>query len=106
MAKHNKCRGYRLFKLGHYQVELWICPSFEYIEPHSHPEIESKIVLLRGTLFGILNSRSGFLRWLKLYTIKSTDVHSGQVGSHGCIFLNLQRWHTTPTSAAINFKRQ
>lgn len=106
MAKHNSCKGFRLFKLGKYQVELWMCPCFEYIQPHSHPSIESKIVLLYGTLYGILNGRSGFLKWLKFYTVKSTDVHSGQIGSRGCVFLNFQRWHTKPTSAAINFQQE
>lgn len=105
MVKHNSCKGYRLFRLGHYQVELWVCPCFEYIEPHSHPEIESKVILLYGSLYGVLNGRSGFLRWLKFYSIASTAVHSGQTGSQGCIFLNLQRWSSKPTSAAINFKR-
>lgn len=102
IRKHKRCRGLRIWKWNSLQVEVWFCPSFEYIEPHVHERIDSTIVMLLGDMAGTIGKETGLVRHWKRYRVPAGVKHSASVGLF-CIFANVERWQGEPTSAADDF---
>lgn len=104
--RHNRCRGFRLWKWGNFQIELWFCPRGEHIEPHVHEHIDSKIIFLAGSMKGRIADRSGLVSWprhmFSSWRVPKGVMHSARVGAF-CVFANLERWDGPPTSAAEDF---
>lgn len=105
--RHNRCIGLILIRIGTRQLELWFCPRGEVIEPHSHPHIDSTLIILGGEMDGDINGRRGKTGWydfLRRFKIPAGTVHSAVVTGRFCLFANYERWVGKPTSAAIDFE--
>lgn len=108
--RHNRCWGISLFRWGKYQIEFWFCPKAEFIQPHVHLNVDSKIVYLGGNMLGTIGSRTKQLGWKDIfhcYPIPRNTVHSGVITGLFCCFLNVEKWVSKKaiTSAAIDFER-
>ena len=110
ITKFQRCRGLRLFRWGRFQIELWYCPARETIPLHSHPNIDSTIVHLFGWVHWYIElDNVPYGKYLGASNIgKSHKVPANTVHAATCysplLFLNIERWSCTPSSAAIDFK--
>ena len=107
IRRHNRCLGIRIWKWGRFQCELWFAPKGEFIEPHVHEHINSKIIFLAGEMLGSIGERAGLLKWPKdigrAFHVPAGMTHSALVGSF-CVFANAERWtNDEVTSAAADF---
>lgn len=102
IRRHNDCFGFRLWKWGKFQIEIWFVPKGEKIEAHVHEHIDSNIVVLKGDLLGRIGERADLARRWKKYPVPANMVHEARALT-SCIFINLERWDMTPTSAAKDF---
>jgi hypothetical protein len=104
--RHNGCRGFRIWKWGQLQIELWFCKKGELIAPHVHERIDSTIVFLAGDMYGKIDERGGILEWpadmFRTFKVPAGVRHGAEVGSF-CIFANVERWTGEPTSACEDF---
>lgn len=107
IERHNRCVGVKLFRFGCYQLELWIAPHGEIIEPHSHRHIDSTLVFLCGKILGTIGDKTGTVSHrdaFRRFSIPAGVTHSAIVQSGFCAFLNWERWKTSNvTSAALDF---
>lgn len=107
IERHNRCIGVKLFRLGVWQLELWFAPRGEFIEPHSHRQIDSTLVFLWGHILGTIGDKTGTVSYrdaLRRFAIPAGVTHSATVYSPFCLFLNWEKWKTSNiTSAAIDF---
>lgn len=106
IVRHNRCRGLKLWKWGHTQIELWWCPGGEVIEPHTHEEFDGLIVYLFGSMVFWTPTKRRAIGWrdfLKTLKIPSGLAHGAIGRKPGCLFLNFERWKNAPTSAATDF---
>ena len=112
LTKFQRCRGLRLFRWGRFQIELWYCPAKELIPWHCHPNIKSTYVHLRGTVNWHKKFEDSILSKEKLltnrnfgftYTLTENVYHAAYTFTP-LLFLNIERWACTPSSAAIDFK--
>lgn len=110
ILRHNNCRGIKLFRIGRFQMELWMAPKGERIESHIHKHIDSHILFLWGRMNGVIGSRSGSLGFhdcFRLFHIPAGVTHSATILSRWCIFTNLEVWNkgSSISSAAVDFER-
>lgn len=118
MIRFQNCRGFRLFKFGCHQAELWICPKGEVIPTHTHPNVVSRIVGLFGRMRWTVGDRTrnitGCFRRretngrlaLAAMKVGAETPHGATITGRLGIFLNLEQWinGTSPTSAATDFQ--
>jgi mannose-6-phosphate isomerase-like protein (cupin superfamily) len=102
IRKHNRCRGIRVWKWNSFQIEVWFLPKGEWIEPHVHNRIDSRIVLLFGHMTGRIGRDTGYAKPWKAYQVPAGMLHSATADTF-CIFANVERWQGEPTSAAEDF---
>jgi len=102
VIRHNGCRGFKIWKWGKIQIELWLVPKHEYIEPHVHQTVESMIMLIFGTMVGRIDETAGTVKPFHRYSVPAGVIHSARAQSF-CAFINIERWHGEPTSAADDF---
>lgn len=106
MIRHNRCRGFKLFKWGQIQCELWFCPKGEDIAPHVHNHIDSTLIILGGNAVGSIGAKVGLIEWrdmLRRFNIPKGVPHWAIVKRPFFIFLNVEKWDCKITSAAHDF---
>ena len=102
-----------LFRWGRRQLEVWLCPAGEQIDPHVHSSIDSTIRLLWGCMQGQIADKKGWVTawsmWQKHdffrpFTIPAGVKHSASIAEF-TIFLNWENWRGEMpiTSAAEDF---
>ncbi len=112
---HSKCEGYTIFKLFKFQIELWICPPHFECEMHRHPNIKGTLVFLKGsdTIISRIRLDNDVLEartlrfpkyWFRRFYLAPNQYHGFKVGAKPLVFLNFQKWTTTPSSAAVDFQ--
>lgn len=107
IERHNRCVGFKLFRFGNRQLELWLAPNREIIESHCHRHIDSTLIFLWGRILGTIGDKTGTVSYrdaLRRFPIPAGVKHSAIVQSRFCAFLNWERWKTpNVTSAALDF---
>jgi hypothetical protein len=104
--KFQRCRGFKLFRFGRYQAELWYCPAGEIIPRHTHPNIASRIMFLAGKMVFERDWNYLFLDWtqaLRTFKVEPSQPHSARVLGKFGLFINFETWTGRPTSAAIDY---
>lgn len=105
ILRHGRCLGLRLFRLGRKQLEVWFAPKDERIESHVHRNMDSKIVLLVGRVWGTNGSKTGRVHAFTSYLISAGTPHSAYTLT-ACAFLNFETWmeQKAISSACIDFE--
>lgn len=103
--RHNRCVGITLFRFRRRQLEVWFCPKHEIIESHSHRNLDSRIYVLLGVLWGRIGKRYGYAHRRRAYPVGAGIEHSA-ITMTFCIFANWETWkeRNAVTSAAIDFE--
>lgn len=115
--KYERCRGITLFARNNLRIELWFVPKGQDIRPHTHPNIDSFIVFLYGSVIfrrkkpnesfarhAFLNSRNDRFR---SFHVAPEDVHYFEDNTvKPLIFLNIEIWkgNGKSQSASKDFK--
>lgn len=112
--RHESCIGFSLPSIGKYKVEIWYCPSKYAIKPHSHDNINIKLMFIFGHNTKFFRSKSdgtGLITFLararhmfKTFTIHAGDLHWFSVSTYPLVFINFETWKCKPSSAAIDFQ--
>lgn len=108
IIRFQKIRGIRLFRWGKTQAELWLAPGGETLPMHTHTHCSSRIIYLLGKMtfwFGPHSCDLSMRSFLKNFVIPAGAPHGGQVTGRFVLFINFERWNSTPTSAAHDFIR-
>lgn len=108
--RYRHCVGITLFRLGRRKLEVWFCPGGEVIEPHSHPHIDSRLIIIAGSMTGEIGDRKGRTGWwdfLRAFVIPAGTIHGATITGRFCVFANLETWESgyDITSAAVDFER-
>lgn len=103
IERFGKIIGIRLFRFKNKQVEIWFCPKGEVIPLHIHKAIDSHLVFILGRMkwrsagrVKELTYRNFLFNWLIPANVDHGAVVTGLFG----IFMNIETWTDTPTSAA------
>lgn len=108
-----KCHGYKILRVGKFQLEIWICPLNTRVELHKHPNEHTWLWFVKGQNTVIFKKdglayREHMLQFpkvlKKLFYLSPTQYHGFQVGNRTLVFLNFQRWLVKPTSACKDFE--
>lgn len=110
VAKFQKCRGFKLFRWGRWQAELWFCPAGEIIPIHWHKYIDSELVFLGGKMHWEMPPRAKDVGWRDIgrhWSVHAGTPHGATVTGLFGLFLNIEQWleGEPPTSAARDFVR-
>lgn len=100
--------GVRLFRVGRFQAELWLCPRGEKIPEHAHDKMDSRITFLGGAMIFTRDKKSIPLDWRRIgrsFKVRAGQAHGAEVTGRFGLFLNLERWTTAPSSAATDFRK-
>jgi hypothetical protein len=105
IVRFQHCVGIKVFRLFNWQLEVWSCPTGETIPLHFHKSIKSRIFHLFGRMIWRLGEREkavGFsdFGWSKI--VPAGSIH-GATALTFCVFANLEKWSSSPTSAAVDF---
>lgn len=107
IERHGECVGLKVFQWGKHLWELWYCPFGEAIKPHVHEHCDVSMLILGGSMLGIIGSARGPVTWrdiFRIFQIPRGVNHSALIiGRLGCVFLSMERWDCQPTSAATDF---
>ncbi len=101
------CKGYKLMRIANLQLELWICPPRCMIPCHTHPDLDSFIMHIWGRAYFTRKLRvkiMPFFSFFRIYSVPRNIIHGFRNFNNWFIFLNIERWYSKPTSAAINLK--
>jgi hypothetical protein len=117
IERHESCWGLSLPAIGKYKIECWFCPPNYAIKKHKHPNQNIKLFFLFGSgttfhreresEFGVKVDSYTVRGWRdfgRCFNILRGDYHYFSVSSFPLIFLNVETWFTTPTSAAKDFE--
>jgi hypothetical protein len=113
MRFFKSCVGFKLFRLGKYQLELWICPPHKRIELHKHPNEHTYLYFIKGVDTVIFKKDGLAYREYKLkfpkvlskiFYLSPSQYHGFEVGNKTLMFLNFQKWLIKPTSACEDFE--
>ncbi len=114
--RHDNCIGFRIWKWGRTQYELWFCPRYYNIERHSHDDQDIEIIFLYGSPWfwrqenGVVTE--GWPRFphnfCDVFSIRAGVLHSFYTGRLPMIVLSKERWKegAKMTSAAVDFKKE
>jgi len=109
--RYKKCFGVTLWRWNRTQVELWICPPNHSVGKHYHTDIDGRLMFLCGNVNlcgvceGLLKKKSAKFKW---HNVPAMMVHWFEPLDSKWIptvFINVEKWHSNPTSAAINFTK-
>jgi hypothetical protein len=115
IRRYERCWILSLPAWGRKKLEIVFAPSEYGIREHTHPNQDIKLILLFGhnvifhrrkfgEFFGQTYMACMFRDFLKKFTINAGDSHWFEVSNWPLIFLNIETWHTEPTSAAEDLK--
>lgn len=116
IERYESCIGLSFPAIGKYKIELWYCPPHYAIAKHKHPEQDIRLTFLfgAGTTFyrerptadgSTISSRTVTPREIgRTFNILRSDYHWFTVSKYPLIFLNVEKWYSTPTSVAKDFK--
>lgn len=113
ISRYERALGIRLWRWGTFQIELWFAPAGYKIRPHSHPDEDIELVFLFG------DAEFARQKWMqrpelfhatfprhfgRRFSIAAGCVHWFTVSESMLVFVNIERWRRTPTSAAEDLK--
>lgn len=112
--RYNRCRSLS-FAIRCFQVEFWFCPKGEVIPEHRHPQIDSYVLALAGSMrwklgdrvravCGPLRVRSSGRLGIGGHRVRQGESHGATVVGRFGLFAVFQRWEGQPTSAAENIE--
>ena len=113
LHRYERCLILSFPSIGKYKIEILYLPSGYQIAPHTHDQQDIKLVVLFAHNVRFFRQRptEGLITFLaqwrhifKVFTIRANDIHFFTVSKFPLIFLNFERWHSKPSSAAINLK--
>jgi hypothetical protein len=99
-----------IHRSGPFQVQLVIVSPNIVIPTHTHPDVDSFEVFLRGMVFHLngevlvneaqRDERTGVMPAAAFTSIRvrPSDPHGGHAGPSGGAFLSIQQWSREPTS--------
>ncbi len=105
--RFQRCVGFRLLRLGRWQVELWLCPRGEVIPAHTHSYFDGRLIFLGGRMRWRMAGKTKEVGWfdvLRSWKVPAGVSHGATVTGWCGAFLNVERWAVEPTSAAIDFE--
>lgn len=111
--KYEKCWILSFSSIGRWKLELVYCPPNYEIQPHTHNQQDIKLIFLFGHNIRFFRQRPNgklisFLARIrhigKVFTIRANDIHYFNVSRWPLLFLNIERWKTKPSSAAIDLQ--
>lgn len=113
--RYERAIGIRLWRWNRYQIEIWFCGPNWTIRPHSHPDEDIELAFVFG-----IGSQFARQKWPlvapetftpkfprhvgRRFSVAAGTVHWFTVSKWPLVFINFERWHKTPTSAAIDLK--
>lgn len=101
------CRGIAIRLPGSYQLELWFCPSGSCIPCHIHPNIDSLLVFLGGSMVWQRDGWAKSFSWRDIGRAFRVPAHvrhgAYTVGAFG-LFANIERWLGPKSSASIDLE--
>lgn len=101
------CHGLSIRLPGPWQLEVWFCPSGSIIPCHFHSHIQSLLIFLGGRMLWQRDGVARLFTWrdigraIRVPALVRHGAHT--LGMFG-LFVNLERWNTTKTSAAIDLE--
>jgi hypothetical protein len=116
IKQYESCIGLSLPAIGRWKIEFWYCPANYAIKRHRHPELDIKLIFLFGsrteffrerqTANGVESSSKvvGWRDFGRCFTIRRGDFHFFTVSKFPLIFMNVEKWYSTPTSASESFE--
>jgi hypothetical protein len=117
MSRLGPVTGYRAYREGQFQVEFFTVPPDYVIPAHTHPDVDSVEVYIRGqirfthggrfvfeTTSTVTGPDDGSYQW-RLLRVRPEDRHGAVTGAEGAMFISIQRWLNgrAPTSVATNY---
>jgi len=112
--RYESCVGLSLPAIGRYKIEFWYAPAGYEIRPHTHPNVDIELMFLLGNKVMFYRRPVGRLlpdmfraMWYhigRVFSVRAGDEHYFKVSEWPLIFMNIEKWHCEPTSAATDFK--
>lgn len=111
VKRYESCVGLSLPALGKWKIEFWFASSGYEIKPHTHPDLDIKLMFIFGHNTTFYRDRGAMraqklVKWWnigKTFTILRGDSHHFTVSKWPLLFMNIERWYKKPTSAAESF---
>lgn len=110
IKRYERCWGLSFPSVGKWKIEIWYAPRGYEIAEHTHPNEDIKLILLFGhNVVFHRRKKSTFIGesfWARfrdighIFTINAGDSHFFTVSNWPLVFMNIERWHTKPTSAS------
>jgi hypothetical protein len=117
IQRYESCIGLSFPAIGRWKIEFWFCPANYAIKKHCHPKLDIKLFFIFGagtTFFRERNTKysskldsyavKGWRDFGRCFTILRTDYHYFTVSKFPLIFMNVEKWYSTPTSASESFE--
>ena len=104
--RFRRITGFRLFRWGRRQLEVWFCPRGEMIPAHWHDHCDSRLTFLGGGMLWEFNGRRKLCGWRQIGLTKKIpkgETHAALVTGRFGLFLNWETWDCDPSSAATDF---
>lgn len=112
--KYESCYIISLPAFGNYKIEFVFAPPGYSIQEHTHNNQDIKLVFLFGNNIRFHRRKRGEFLWESffakfrdvghIFTINSGDEHNFEVSNWPLVFMNIEKWHTTPTSASVDLQ--
>lgn len=107
---YESCIGLSLPSIGRWKIEFWWAPPGYSIKPHTHDNEDIELFFLfghncrfhrleKGHLLGE-SFLARFKHFGKHFSIRAGTIHSFDVSNWPLLFMNIEKWHTKPTSAS------
>jgi hypothetical protein len=112
LLKHGPCRILSFPSLFNWKIEIVWAPKDYTIDLHSHPSQDIELVILWGKDVLLRRIRGADTDThiskmpqsiFKKFSIRAGDLHDFSTGPSCFLFLNIEHWHSKPTSAALDF---
>lgn len=110
VKRYESCVGLSLPAIGRYKIEIWWAPKGYSIKPHTHDNVNIKLMFLFGNCIRFHRRESNrmlgesvIVRWKdigRVFNIPAKTEHSFDVCDTPLIFLNFEKWLSKPTSAS------
>lgn len=109
-VKGRTCHGLTLWRGRRTLIELWVCPTNFSVGEHTHEKFDGHITLLVGQVVlckRVEGAERSTRRMFKSHSIPAGTPHWFRPSTPRAwlptVFINVERWRTEPTSAAVDF---